>query len=332
MAIEIKGKIYRNLQEQVLENVEDITELKTDMNNVYNKTTIDGIVEGLQEDIAAKPSLSDFATVATTGSYNDLTDKPTIPVIPTNVSAFTNDAGYITSSGLTNYALKTDTLIKDSDGNIDETIYVSNISSDQGEETDNKATVGLSSGIRRGQLSLYAGGEESGATILLRGTTSLGSEGVVEISGETTFFTNNRIIVNDGNSDESVAYLSDIPTTALNLYQHKYKFNYADSTDGVYFKFEVAFISSRSTVYTTIADIFTYLLAHNNNGDIVGRTYGYDTILPTDWAFGGEIEADVTTTALQFTVRDDTYQPVTYEVYSNTSGLSLIASSCYLIN
>ena len=39
---------------------------------------------------------SNLATVATSGSYNDLTDKPTIPVIPTNVSAFTNDANYLT--------------------------------------------------------------------------------------------------------------------------------------------------------------------------------------------------------------------------------------------
>ena len=29
--------------------------------------------------------------------YNDLTNKPTIPTVPTNVSAFTNDAGYLTS-------------------------------------------------------------------------------------------------------------------------------------------------------------------------------------------------------------------------------------------
>jgi len=41
------------------------------------------------------------------GSYNDLTDKPTIPVVPTNVSSFTNDAGYITSSALTGYATET---------------------------------------------------------------------------------------------------------------------------------------------------------------------------------------------------------------------------------
>ena len=30
------------------------------------------------------------------GDYNDLTNTPTIPTVPTNVSAFTNDAGYIT--------------------------------------------------------------------------------------------------------------------------------------------------------------------------------------------------------------------------------------------
>lgn len=34
---------------------------------------------------------SDFS-----GSYNDLTNKPTIPTVPTNISAFTNDVGYLT--------------------------------------------------------------------------------------------------------------------------------------------------------------------------------------------------------------------------------------------
>lgn len=31
------------------------------------------------------------------GNYNDLTNTPTIPTVPTNVSAFTNDAGYLTN-------------------------------------------------------------------------------------------------------------------------------------------------------------------------------------------------------------------------------------------
>jgi hypothetical protein len=43
--------------------------------------------------ISGKPNI---ATVATSGSYNDLSNKPTIPTVPTNVSAFNNDAGYLT--------------------------------------------------------------------------------------------------------------------------------------------------------------------------------------------------------------------------------------------
>lgn len=54
--------------------------------------------QGSKADTAVQPS--DLATVATTGDYTDLINKPTIPTVPTNVSAFTNDAGYITSASL----------------------------------------------------------------------------------------------------------------------------------------------------------------------------------------------------------------------------------------
>ena len=51
--------------------------------------------------------LSDVPVLIT--SYNDLTDTPTIPVIPTNVSEFTNDSGYLTEhQDLSTYALKTE--------------------------------------------------------------------------------------------------------------------------------------------------------------------------------------------------------------------------------
>lgn len=50
------------------------------------------------QDISGKANTADLAAVATSGSYNDLTNKPTIPTVPTNVGAFTNDAGYITAS------------------------------------------------------------------------------------------------------------------------------------------------------------------------------------------------------------------------------------------
>lgn len=44
------------------------------------------------QDISAKADKSELFS----GSYNDLTDKPTIPTIPTNISSFTNDVGYLT--------------------------------------------------------------------------------------------------------------------------------------------------------------------------------------------------------------------------------------------
>lgn len=82
--------------------------------------------QGALADTAVQPS--DLATVATSGNYNDLSNKPTIPAaqvnsdwnatsgvarilnkptiptVPTNISAFTNDAGYITNAALTGYA------------------------------------------------------------------------------------------------------------------------------------------------------------------------------------------------------------------------------------
>lgn len=45
----------------------------------------------------SKANTNDLADVATSGSYEDLSNTPTIPTIPTNVSTFTNDAGYLTS-------------------------------------------------------------------------------------------------------------------------------------------------------------------------------------------------------------------------------------------
>lgn len=40
--------------------------------------------------------ITGLAAVATSGSYNDLKDKPAIPAVPKKVSAFENDAGYLT--------------------------------------------------------------------------------------------------------------------------------------------------------------------------------------------------------------------------------------------
>lgn len=88
-------------QEQVWEELGSVGDI--DLGNYYNKSQIDTMMAG-------KASTSDLATVATSGSYNDLTDKPVIPEVPTNVSAFTNDAGYLTEhQSLSNYYNKSQT-------------------------------------------------------------------------------------------------------------------------------------------------------------------------------------------------------------------------------
>lgn len=74
MAIEIDGKVYRNLQQQVQKNMDDIEEIKAAMpypsNEYYNKTEAD-------EKFEAK---EDLATVAETGDYEDLLNTPDLTI------------------------------------------------------------------------------------------------------------------------------------------------------------------------------------------------------------------------------------------------------------
>ena len=69
--------------------------------SVYSKSEADTL-------LSAKANTNDLSAVATSGSYTDLLNKPTIP---TNTSDLTNDSGYITNSvnNLTYYYTKTET-------------------------------------------------------------------------------------------------------------------------------------------------------------------------------------------------------------------------------
>lgn len=65
-----------------------------DLSAYYTSAQVDTL-------LAAKANSSDLAPVATSGSYSDLDDKPSIP---TKTSDLTNDSGYITSAALAPYA------------------------------------------------------------------------------------------------------------------------------------------------------------------------------------------------------------------------------------
>ena len=88
-------------QEEVWEELGSVGDVE--LTNYYTKSEVNTILNGYAE-------ASDLATVATTGSYDDLSNKPDIPTVPTNVSAFTNDAGYLTEhQSLSNYYNKSQT-------------------------------------------------------------------------------------------------------------------------------------------------------------------------------------------------------------------------------
>lgn len=93
----------------------DITAI-FDPSNYYDKSTIDDFLDD-------KANVADLATVATSGEYSDLINPPTNVSdftndagylvqadIPTNISAFTNDVGYLTEhQSLSNYYTKSET-------------------------------------------------------------------------------------------------------------------------------------------------------------------------------------------------------------------------------
>lgn len=68
-------------------DAEGITALKTILEDSDTTT-------GILTSIGAKANSADLSTVATSGSYNDLSNKPTIP---TDTSDLTNGAGFLTS-------------------------------------------------------------------------------------------------------------------------------------------------------------------------------------------------------------------------------------------
>lgn len=86
---------FNELQQTVEDNELVTSAALNDLNT--RTSTIEEKIPEIDEVLQGKANTNSLATVATSGSYNDLSNKPTIPTVPTNVSEFNNDAGYLTS-------------------------------------------------------------------------------------------------------------------------------------------------------------------------------------------------------------------------------------------
>ena len=116
--------IVEQLEQQISELSDEITTINNIIPTLATKNEIptrtsqlsndSGFIDKNVNDLTKYTKTSDLSTVATTGNYDDLLNKPTIPTVPTNVSAFNNDSGYITNSvdNLLNYYKKSETFTK----------------------------------------------------------------------------------------------------------------------------------------------------------------------------------------------------------------------------
>lgn len=74
---------------------------KADKSSTVSNVSYDSSSKKIQKTINGTTSdVVTLAAVATSGSYNDLSNTPTIPTVPTNVSSFTNDANYQTATNV----------------------------------------------------------------------------------------------------------------------------------------------------------------------------------------------------------------------------------------
>ena len=70
---------YNPKEQAIAEALTNLNENKADKTNYYTKQEIDTKEQNINESISLKANSADLATVATSGSYDDLSNKPTIP-------------------------------------------------------------------------------------------------------------------------------------------------------------------------------------------------------------------------------------------------------------
>ena len=124
--------------------------------------------------ITGKPT---FATVATTGSYTDLTNQPTIP---TNTNQLTNGAGYITSTGIASQT-----------GNSGKYLTTDGSATSWGTITITAASVGLGNVTNESKATMFASptftGTVAGVTATHVGLANVTNESKATMFASPTF-------------------------------------------------------------------------------------------------------------------------------------------------
>lgn len=195
------------------------------------------VIATLNAAIGNKANSADLATVAISGSYNDLSDKPGIPTIPTNVSSFINDSGYITST-------------VDSAFTINGSLYLGTVGTSVNDTTASRICFGTPA-----QVYSYLSSNSSGAFSFSKGS---GNILVYPKSGS------NNCIMSDCDSD-----LGRTNNPWKDLYVRR---NISDGTNSVAVIDLITAVSTIATLQETISNLetrITELEAHHTTGEEV---------------------------------------------------------------
>jgi len=294
--ITINGKEYRNLQEQVQKNMQDIDAIKNSgiTSDAYTKAESDAKFQtkagmGLY---ATQHDLELSIDALATGFTQALGTKQDTLVSGTNIKTINGNSilglgniqigeGGTTITGGNGINVSTDGTIsvdtdvvvtKDANNNVDGTLQVEHLQSEDWDEDDDcKAEIHLNSGLRKSTLVLETDGEESGSYITLSGTSAVGSKGTITIDGgDITFVTHgNRIYQKDASSDtyvNEIAYLDDLDERQTRKYE------LAINIGTLSRRFIRTFYADQGAYPTgTISDPLT-ALSYTNVGDIFYNT------------------------------------------------------------
>ena len=226
---------------------EHIGSTEVDLSNYYTKTQTDNLLDD-------KADVSSLSTVATTGSYNDLSNKPTIPTVNnatltiqkngTTVKTFTANASSNVTANIT-VPTKTSDLTNDS-GFVDNTYHDSTKQNSLVSGTNIK-TINNESLLGSGNINITSGG---GTMVDMRvnGSSIVDSNNVGNIATEGTYnATTNKI-----------ATMSDVPDSTSDLTNDSgFITNSVNNLTNYYTKAETDNLLDAETEYVDVSFLWT---------------------------------------------------------------------------
>lgn len=219
----------------------------------------------LKTALDAKANTSDLAKVATTGAYTDITG------IPTNVSEFTNDAGYLTEhQDISGKADKKDTYTKTQvDGLIpDVSTYNAHIANTDIHVTSEQKTAWTNKQDEITDLTTIRNGAKKGATSLQE------KDNISKLTNDAGYLTSGDIasaMMYKGSVDK----YTDLPTTNKTGDVYNVKENGANyAWDGTSWDYlgETLDLSAYQTKITTTNKLSTDLLEEGTTNKLVSAT------------------------------------------------------------